>query len=130
MTAAYMADEVNDFGIDIVNGDAPAFSPEGEEAQNITQGDRPNSPSQGPFTGLSKLLGSIGSTARDLGTAVGTVKRDVKRAGAEYRKAEDAAENGNKLQQWWKYSSDTDKLVVGLAFVGVAIAAYQAFKGK
>ena len=69
-----------------------------------------------------QLLGSIGTTARDLGTAVGKIQRDMRTASENYRQARDAAASGNSLSLWWQYASTTDKLMVGLAVVGIIVA--------
>lgn len=93
----------------------------------ILQGDGNSMPVQTDSSGQVastplQILGSIGSTARDLGTAVGTIKRDFKTAGAQYRNAENAASTGNSLSTWWQYASTTDKLMVGLAVVAIIVA--------
>lgn len=87
----------------------------------------------GPFTGVKNLLGSFGSvaqTARDLGTAVGTVERDLKGARGEFSTARENARTGNKLAQWWDYAPMTDKVMVGIGVAGLALVIYQTFKGK
>jgi len=92
-----------------------------------------SSPADSPFTGIGNWLGSIGTVARDLGTAVGTIRHDIAVAGPNYRAAERAAANPSptsKLQQWWLYASGTDKAVILLGGLGVMFAAAQFFKGK
>lgn len=69
-----------------------------------------------------QLLGSVGSTARDLGTAVGTLQRDLKNAGKNFSNARNAAANGNSLSTWWQYASTTDKMMVGLAALAILVA--------
>jgi hypothetical protein len=83
--------------------------------------DQPESSTSSPFGGITQLLGSIGTTARDLGTAVGTAKASVKNAGAAYRTAEHNAATGNSVGQWWQYSTTMDKVMVGLAVAVVAV---------
>lgn len=78
-----------------------------------------DTPGNSPFTGIQKLLGSIGPIARDFGTAVGTIKRQINGAPIEYQKAENAAATGDKASQWWQYSSTTDKLTVGIGLAGL-----------
>jgi len=76
--------------------------------------------SQGsPFDSIVSILGSVGRTARDIGTAVGTARRDIATARKEYSVAEANARQGNALGQWWQYSTTQDKLVIGLALAGV-----------
>lgn len=72
-----------------------------------------------PFSGITRLLGSIGTAARDIGTAVGTVQRSVSGAPADYDRARLAAKNDNKLSQWWQYASTTDKITVGIGVLGL-----------
>lgn len=91
--------------------------------------DVPQSANQNPqfsWAGLHNILGSIGSaardvgkTARDLGTSVGSVKKAVKDAEGQYSTAEHNAESGNKLGQWWQYSSTTDKIMIGIGIAGL-----------
>lgn len=69
-----------------------------------------------------QLLGSIGKTARDVGTAVGTLQRDLKGASGQYEQARSSAASGNSLGTWWQYASTTDKLMVGLAVVAIFVA--------
>jgi len=78
------------------------------------------------FNTANGLMGAIGNIAnnvtllaRNVGTAVGTVKRTASQAETEYRVAEANAASGNKLQQWMQYSSTTDKLTVGIGVVGL-----------
>lgn len=121
MTAAYFADD------DYFSG-----SVTGPDDSIDIQGDAPSSPKDGPFTGFSKLMGSIGTTARDLGTAVGTVKRESRGAVGQYKSAENAAENprsSGRAMQWWSYATPSDKAMLILAAAGVAIAFYQMKKG-
>lgn len=71
---------------------------------------------------LQQILGSLGGMARDLGTAVGTVGRDIRGIGPAYRGAYNNATNPspqNRLSQWWTYSSTTDKLTVGIGLAGL-----------
>jgi len=70
---------------------------------------------------LLDLLGSIGSTARDLGTAAGKIVKDVKGAKTEFQTGYDNAKAGNSLGTWWQYASITDKLMVGLGVAGIAV---------
>ncbi len=87
----------------------------------------------GAFTGLKNLTGSLGTLttrARELGTAVGTVQRQIQGSGAEFTAARRQAVSGDKMGQWWAYASTTDKVLIGLAAVGVAIAAWQTFGGN
>lgn len=83
-----------------------------------------------PFSKLIDLLGSVGTVARDLGTAVGKTEADLKAASGEYKTARANALSGNTLGTWWQYASMTDKLVVGLAAAGVVFAAWSVYKGK
>ncbi len=73
---------------------------------------------------LQQLLGSGGivQTARDLGTAVGTIQQQINAAGPAYTQARTNAATGNKLGTWWQYASTTDKLMVGLAVIGIIVA--------
>lgn len=66
-----------------------------------------------------QILGSIGTTARDLGTAIGSIKHDISTAGAQYKAGYNATSQGNSLQTWWLYASMTDKLMVGLGVAAI-----------
>lgn len=72
------------------------------------------------YQGVSSVLQKLGSidyvkTARDLGTAVGTVRNTAAQIGPAFSNAQAQAASGNSLGTWWQYASTTDKLVVGLA---------------
>lgn len=93
----------------------------------VLQGDGNSPPLQSDNSPQSsssvlQLLGSIGTTARDVGTAVGTVQKQFKDASVNYNQARTNAAGGNKLGTWWMYASTTDKLMVGLAVVGIIVA--------
>ena len=114
---------------DFFEGDYSAVVVDEPVGAEVLTSDSPTSASDQGLNSITKLLGSIGTTARNLGTAVGTAKRDIKGAGAQYRAGEKAAERQSKVQQWWMYSTTNDKLVIGLAIAGIAIALYQVKKG-
>ena len=78
------------------------------------------------FGGLHNILGAIGTTARDVGSAVGSVRRSVREAKGQYSTAEKNAESSNKVGQWWQYSSTTDKLMIGIGVLGLVLV----LKGK
>lgn len=102
----------------------------GEPNSLPTVSDTPEAASSSGWDDLKNILGSIGTTARDVGTAVGTAQANLKNAGAQYKAGQQAASNPNtgKLQTWWLYSSSTDKLMVGLAVAALAVAIYQVSK--
>lgn len=71
-------------------------------------------------TTVQQIMGAIGSApqiAQSLGTAVGTAKANLAKAGAAYNKAETAAASGNSISTWWQYASGTDKAIV---LIGIA----------
>lgn len=83
------------------------------------------------YTRAQDLLGSVGElarsatrTARDIGTAVGTIEREFDGAGDAYKEARTNARAGNGLGQWWQYASTTDKIMAGLAVVGIAVSIW------
>lgn len=67
-------------------------------------------------------LPNIAQLGTDVGTAVGTIQRQAAQAKANYNAAQGAAASGNSLSTWWLYASTTDKLMVGLAIVGIIVA--------
>ena len=86
-----------------------------------------DTPQSGGFTwgGLHNILGAIGQTARDVGTTVGSIKRAGRDIEGNYKTAEANAASGNKLGQWWQYSSTTDKVMIGIGIAGL----YLVIKG-
>lgn len=91
--------------------------------------DTPQSSLDSPYAGAGNILGAIGSTiqnlpniGRSLGTMVGTAENNANAAVANYNSAHAAAASGNKLSTWWQYASMTDKVMIGLAAVGILIA--------
>jgi len=96
-------------------------------------GDIPQVESDGPYSPLRDLLGSIGSirqTARDIGTAVGKTERDLRAAKGEYQTARNNAANGNSALQWWQYASPTDRAMLVLAAGGLIVAIWQSTRGN
>ena len=108
---------------------ADAMSSSGFQADQSVTGDSQTMPTQsdspqvaGPsWSGIHNLLGAIGTTARDLGTAVGSVKNAANTAKGQYNTAQQNAASGNKLGQWWQYSSTTDKIMVGIGVAGLVL---------
>lgn len=95
----------------------------------ILQGDGNSPPVQTDNTpqrssSILDILGSIGSTARDLGTAVGKIEHDVKAAGPAYQEARNNAKTGNSLGTWWQYASTTDKMMVGIGIAGLLLVVF------
>lgn len=90
-------------------------------------------PQGGWYNDTLFLLGSVGRTARDLGTAVGTARRDidaavaaVEGAPAQYQTAQRNAHTGNRLGQWFQYATPTDKVMALLAIAGIGVAIWAA----
>lgn len=71
------------------------------------------------FAVARDLAVNASKIARDVGTAIGTLRREITAAPGAFSSAEKAAANNNKIQQWWLYSSPTDKLTVGIGLVGL-----------
>jgi hypothetical protein len=91
--------------------------------------DSPQSNSDGPYTGWQNLLGSIGTTIQNapkigtaLGTAVGNAEHNINQGVANYNHAQSAAASGNNLSTWFQNASTTDKLMIGLAVIGIIVA--------
>jgi hypothetical protein len=123
-TPVYVVDETTNSG-ESANSSAVPYASDVLVSGSVNQppviSDQPESSTNSPFGGITQLLGSIGTTARDLGTAVGTAKASIKGAGAAYRTAEHNAATGNSVGQWWQYSTTMDKVMVGLAVAVVAV---------
>lgn len=71
---------------------------------------------------LTQMLGSAPTVARDVGTAIGNTQRQLGSLGGIFSSARSNAASGNGLATWWAYASTTDKLMVGLAVVGILVA--------
>lgn len=83
--------------------------------------DTAESSKSSPFSGLGNILGSIGTTASNLGTAVGTAQRDIKNAQSNYSTAKNAAASGNSIGTFWLYATPTEKAMIILAAAGIAV---------
>lgn len=92
-----------------------------------TQSDTAQYNSDGPFTGIGNLLGSIGTTAKNLGTTVGTAQRTIADAKTNYNTAKNAAASGNSIGTFWLYATATEKMMIILAAAGIAVVL---MKGK
>lgn len=79
-----------------------------------------------PEVGNASVLQKLGSiditsTARNAGAIVGSIAQQIKTAGATFNASRSAASSGNSIALWWQYASMTDKLVVGLAALGIIV---------
>ena len=97
------------------------------------QGDGNSFPVQSDTTPQSnnsvlQILGSIGTTAKSLGTAVGKAQHDIASARTDFQTARVAQVNGNSLSTWWQMASTTDKLTVGIGAAGLMLAVYLVVK--
>ena len=75
------------------------------------------------------LLGSVGSLISNapkigtsLGTALGTAENNIKTGISNFTGSSTAAASGNSLSVWWANAATTDKVMIGLAVVGIIVA--------
>jgi len=78
------------------------------------------------WSGLHNLLGSIGTTARDVGSVIGSTQYAVNQAKGQYNTARTNAASNNKLGQWWQYSSTNDKIMVAIGIAGLFLVVRSA----
>lgn len=138
---AWLDDLIENYG----NEGRNYTEPESFDADSdiLVDGDRYSPPTvsyqpasgEGLWDRAQDLLGSVGdiartvtTTARDIGTAVGTVQRIGDEAPVVYREARTNARSGNTIGQWWQYASVGEKVMVGLAAAGVLIAIVAAVR--
>ena len=72
-----------------------------------------------------QILGSAGKLATQAGTAVGNIQKQLASVGPNFNNARVAASSTNPLSGlsvWWQNAPTTDKLMVGLAIVGILVA--------
>lgn len=72
---------------------------------------------------LNKLGSAISdpNLARNLGSAVGSIEKQIQGFSGQFNAAKNATATGNSLSTWWMYASTTDKLMVGLAVLGIVV---------
>lgn len=75
------------------------------------------------FSGFLNKLGSIGTTATQLGTAVGTAQHNVKVAQSNFNTARTAAATGNTPATFWLYATPVEKAMIVLAVVAIFVTA-------
>ena len=73
------------------------------------------------FSGFLNKLGSIGTTATQVGTAVGTAERQIKGAQNNYNSARNAAATGNTPATFWLYATPVEKAMIVLAVVAIVV---------
>lgn len=73
------------------------------------------------FNTFVSKLGSIGTTAIQLGTAVGSTQRQIDMAKNNYNAARVNARSGNSLGTFWLYASPTEKAMIALAAVAIVV---------
>lgn len=70
---------------------------------------------------ILQLLGSAPQLARDVGTAVGTVRRQVEAVGPAYNNAQIAAYHGGSLATWWQYETTANKAMILIGIAGIVV---------
>lgn len=70
----------------------------------------------------ASLIQNAPNIGKQLGTAVGTAQNNINKGITNFQTAQSAAASGNNLSTWWQYASTTDKLMIGLAIVGILVA--------
>lgn len=95
-------------------------------------------PQENQSFGLKDFLGSIGSSvkmittsARDIGTAVGTVQGAANQAKIDFNNAKAQAASptvSSKIKQWWNFSTTNDKIIAGLGAACLIVAVIQLNK--
>lgn len=88
----------------------------------------PTSTSNSWLQQFGSALTNLPKTAAQLGTVVGTAKADIAAAKSNYNLAQSSAASNNALGVWWANASMTDKLMVGLAVVGIAVVVLPKMK--
>jgi hypothetical protein len=78
-------------------------------------------PGKANVASVLQLLGSAPQVARDVGTAVGTVRRQVEGIGPAYTNAQNAAYQGNSLSTWWQYETTANKAMILIGIAGIAV---------
>lgn len=119
--------EDNTYSADITSyDDLPVLQGDGNSPP--VQSDTMPQASRSVLETLGGMVGNISQYARDLGTAVGQVQRDIKGADDAFKGARDAQLSGNNLSTWWQYTSTTDKVMIGLAALGVGLVLWKGSK--
>lgn len=123
------APQVNDevgstygFGADYSFGHAPvALYGTTNQLPLVSSVLQSSSTGDSPFKVATNLLGAIRGTVRDVGTVVGTVQRDLSGVDKIYNTAMSNARDGNKIGQFWQYSTGMEKIMLGLGVVAVLL---------
>jgi hypothetical protein len=100
----------------------------GDNTPYPTQTYSPQSTDNSVFTDTANILGSIGETARNVGIAVGTIKREVAGVKPAYEEGVQMGRYPNRISSAWTAMSDSDKMMIVLGVVGVAVAVWAAHK--
>lgn len=73
------------------------------------------------FSGFMNKLGSIGTTATQVGTAVGTAQRQINGAENNFKSARNAASSGNTPATFWLYATPVEKAMIILAVMAIVV---------
>ena len=71
---------------------------------------------------VAQLLGSAGTTATQLGTAIGNAQKQLASVVPNFKAGLAAGSSTNPLSAWLANASTTDKLLVGLSIVAIVVA--------
>lgn len=121
MTAAYSVDDTGDGYYD--DSDARVVNDEVTGTNTLPTVSEPMQSTDNSDYGktIGQVLGSAVSTARDVGTIVGTVRRTGSDAQKTYTTAQANAASGNKVGQFWQYATPTEKAMIVLAVVAIVV---------
>ena len=130
MTAAYGVETAfGDFSLSDVQASDVLVEGDGSPNTLPVYSDTPQSSMDSPYSGYSNIMGTVGDTiqnlpaiARSAGTAIGTAQYKIQQAQRQFSGARNAAANNNGIATWWAYASTTDKMMIGLAVIGIIIA--------
>jgi len=125
MTAAFLADDYYSESEDSQGGTVIESIPANDDitgtvALPTVSTDMQNSNDSG-FDSFLNKLGSIGTTATQLGTAAGTAVRNVKQAETNYKTAYNNAATGNSIGTFWQYATPVEKAMIILAVVAIVV---------
>jgi hypothetical protein len=128
--ASFMGDSIGNDAINYFGGFQSDTLVEGSPNELPSLSETPQSSTSSIFTNIKDLLGSLGTTARDIGRTVGQVETTIRGADDAYRAGRTQGQTEAEAKNWWDRRTEFEKFGVVIAVAALGVGLYTAVKGN